>query len=361
MLEGQFRLSITRQCRGKILRFKSNNWELVCNPPDKFFNTTEGHCKVSQEKIFKKFIKELSLHSKEDGTGITIWWDEEPQKFRISTLGCITPLNVNDLGLTFDELFLATLKNKSDFFGKLNKSYTYFFELCCSENRIVTKYSNNRIYLSCIRNNKTGEYVWGEFAKPLIDLDFNIKSPEKLLLETININSINNLRDYVEKNTNDTEDKQFLEGFVVYKGLIPVAKAKSSKYLTLHLFSNNDILATKNRIIEHYFEGNLDDVYSCLSDFLKTFADSLKDKVIKLNLEIKENINKIRNAKKEFNNFEVQKDYALYVLNNCPKQFSAFFFCNKEVILNNESTEELFTSWLIEHYKKFDIYWKADL
>ena len=75
-----------------------------------------------------------------------MWWDDDLEKWRISTLKYITPDE------WVPQLFWRFIDEK-----KLNtelwKNYTYVFELCCEENRIVTKYSQDQVFLIAIRNN----------------------------------------------------------------------------------------------------------------------------------------------------------------------------------------------------------------
>lgn len=152
----------TWECRGCILRRTNVTWKFVARPFDKFFNQHEGHSGVHEKAVFDANIKRYALIEKLDGTNISMWFDSKIGVWRISTLGAITTKNVGDYNITFADLFWKTTGDKISFVNKLSdfdKLYTFIFELCCNENRIVTKYKKNKIVLLGIRNLETGEYV----------------------------------------------------------------------------------------------------------------------------------------------------------------------------------------------------------
>lgn len=161
MLIVKWSCPITHECRGIILRY-DKKWEIVSRPWGKFWNLGEGMSPLTDDRIFEKHVDEFQLRSKEDGTGIQVWFDEAMGQWRASTFGTITPQPVDGFSsVTFADLFWQTFgedaKAKLNEYG--NKDYTYIFELCCYQNRIVTKYPDNRIYLLGIRHKISGVYL----------------------------------------------------------------------------------------------------------------------------------------------------------------------------------------------------------
>jgi hypothetical protein len=161
MISAKWSFPITHECRGVILRY-DGQWEYVCKPWNKFWNLGEINSPLSHEPFFEKFVNEFQILSKEDGTACSCWFDDVKNKWRISTLGTITPQVLDRYdNITFEDLFWKVFGEdaKQKLYKYGNKDYTYLFELCCVENRIVTSYPDNRIYLIGIRHKISGVYL----------------------------------------------------------------------------------------------------------------------------------------------------------------------------------------------------------
>lgn len=161
MITAKWSFPITHECRGSILRY-DGKWERVSFPWSKFFNLGEGLSPLTDNVLFEKHVDEFLLRSKEDGTGIQIWFDNKKNEWRASTLGTITPLPIDGFSnVTFADLFWKTFgeEARAKLYEHGNKDYTYLFELCCYQNRIVSKYPDNRIYLLGIRHKISGVYL----------------------------------------------------------------------------------------------------------------------------------------------------------------------------------------------------------
>lgn len=352
MLAAKFSLPITHECRGHIWRQKADGWVRVCNPPDKFFNSTEGYCPIVDERDFTPLVKQLQLFSKEDGSLIDVWYDDELGDWRASTSGSITPFKVGDYDVTFDKLFWSIFDPKNEkkaILSQIGKEYTFCFELCSVENRIVTKYATNRVYLLVIRHNKYGTYMLPSVYNEMLEVEL----PKSYFLWELGIETKEQLVRWVEDNTKDDADVQFKEGYVVYRNGTPIAKIKTLNYLARHKMSGGDLGATRNNIIEVFFAGSLDDFYDALVDSMKKFADQLKEKALALNKQANESVRALKGM-----TFETQKDYALWVFANIDKRFAAFFFANKEQLLSGSIDSDAFMHWLKINQNKFEKYWK---
>jgi len=349
-LAAKFSFPLVKECRGHIWRY-DGAWTRVCTPPDKFFNQHEGYCPIFNDDEFSQKLSALSAIRKEDGTAIAVWYDSVRSVWRASTLGAITPFKVGDYEITFDALFWKTLgeENKNILESQGDKNVTYLFELCCLENRIVTKYITDRVFLLTARNNKTGVYEtpsWWDIFKAY-------KPDFFLLAGEDNIKTLDDLKRWVDKQSDDTADAVYREGFVIYDGLTPIAKLKTARYLSLHAVGGGDMKHTRNVVIDSFFAGTLDDIWGVLHPQMQEFAEKLKDKVIKLT-------NEALAASKNIDPSTIasQKDYALWVKANVPPMFAGFFFQNKEAVLAKKGITEDFTWWVKANYKKFEGVWK---
>jgi hypothetical protein len=351
MLAAKFTFPLVHECRGHIWRNANGVWNRVCNPPAKFFNLSEGNCPLFNKSEFEQNASQLQLFSKEDGSLIDVWWDSVKNDWRASTSGSITPFKVGDYDITFDKLFWGIFgEEKKSILTEIGKDYTFCFELCAVQNRIVTRYASDRVYLLLIRHNQYGTYLVADsYADQL-----GVARPKSHFLYELGINSAEDLVKWVETNAVDDSDIQYKEGWVVYRSGVPLAKVKTMKYLSLHKIGGGDVGCTRNNIIECYFGGSLDDIYGFLVDSMKLFADQLKEKTIVLNQKVNASIRELKTKE-----FATQKDYALWVLANVDKQFSSFFFANKEKLMKGEVDPDAFGLWLKINSAKFDGYWKS--
>jgi T4 RnlA family RNA ligase len=349
-LLAKFSLPLVHEARGHIYQNSNGKWIRVANAMDKFFNYNEGYSPFFHEKDFQSYINQIELQTKEDGSLIHLYWLEDKKEWKVSTSGTITPLTIQDGNITFTELFWSTLgKEKTEFTSKLNKEYTYIFELCSKLNRVVTVYNTDRIYLLNIRHTEHGTYV------PVKDVahELDIAIPKSTFLYELNIKTLNELVMWVESHCVDDVDSKNKEGYVGYINGTPAAKFKAARYRFLHSFQGNNQNETRNNIIEAFFTDSIDDVYNDLHESSKQFVESLRIKVLALISKANSTIVEMKSL-----SFPTQKDYALYVLAHAPKEISGFFFGNKEKILAGEPVSELFTFWIKQNYKKFENLWK---
>lgn len=361
-LEAKFTFSITQECRGVIYHFNNGSWECVCKPFDKFFNQHEGFSPYFDRNLIKQDINNLCLVEKLDGTCITVWFNPITNAWHTSTLGMINPGEVGDYpGLTFDMLFWKSLGlNSNSLNGILDKSYTYIFELCCSENRIVTKYDTPVVALLGIRNNSNGMYLDTHTQSAIIDSIINlggknIRLPFRTEFFTENITDYESLVLWVETQATNTMFGDMAEGFVAYDAFKPVFKLKNQRYLSLHSVGGGDLKHTRNVVIKCFFAETIDDIMPVLNDSMQHFLESLKFKVQQL-------LKQVHDASKEIVGiqFTSQKEYALTVQKHIPKQFHSFFFQNKDKISDPKcDLDAMFRYWLKLNHERFEDFWKT--
>jgi hypothetical protein len=360
-LAARWSFPITHECRGVILRNTNGVWKFVCRPFDKFFNQHEPYCSIVEEGTFNSNCPQLAFVEKADGSMINVWFDDVKMRWRASTGGTITPGNVGDYNITFDTLFFQTLALTEDKLTSCyDKSCTYIHELCCEENRIVTKYPENKVFLLGIREVEYGTYqdinVQEETVLSVMEAGGKLSLPYRINFPYVDVKNLEEAKAYVEsQSTNFKDFGDYPEGFIIYDGFKPLCKMKNSRYLQMHAFSGGDIAHTRNMVIQAFFTGTLDDYYMMLTDRMKEFADSLKDKVI-------EQYKKMAAVSDNFvgKTFETQKDYALAVQKHVDRPFHSFFFSEKENILDaGMNLQDVFRKWITKNYGKFEDYWKG--
>lgn len=140
--ESDFSLDIVKECRGIILR--ESDYRVVCFPFVKFFNANEPNAATIDWKSAR-------VQEKIDGSLIKIWCDDKNgvSEWHVSTNGNIdafsSPID-NDISpyTNYGSLFMSVFGRQN--FNKLNKNYTYIFELVSPYTKIVTYYPYTDIY-----------------------------------------------------------------------------------------------------------------------------------------------------------------------------------------------------------------------
>lgn len=313
---------LTEECRGVILRH-SDMWRIVSLPHSKFFNFSESRCKIPSLEPSYKYLE------KADGTCIQIWYDSEMADWRCSTLGTITTGSYGSSPYTFAELFWKTSKIDT---SKLEVGYTHLFELCSIYNAVVNIYSSDRCYYHGSRNLESGKYsdFYDSIQSSTIlrptEFDFSGLSQSQIL-ETIEVIPSGDKFGSVP------------EGCVVYKDGMPVAKLKRAEYISKHGIMTGNPRYVAKCLIELFFIGKLDDVYSTLHQSHKDFAERLALQVSKWSADI------VRLSP----NFSLEsspKEHALTVQSlrseEVVKLFSNFFY-NKDWLLGPKSFTEYLT------------------
>lgn len=122
------------KCRGLIL---NKNGEVLNYPFDRFFNDFEKEA----SSIYWDGVK---LIEKLDGSLICVFYYQD--KWHITTRGSFYPNPSSDID--YSELFKQQFNN----FNRLNKGLCYMFELITKQNRIITWYDYETVYLIGARN-----------------------------------------------------------------------------------------------------------------------------------------------------------------------------------------------------------------
>lgn len=222
-----FSIELVRQCRGIILYFNGEYYISVARAFDRFFNYSERFA----DKIDWSTAR---VQQKVDGSLIKVWFHKD--SWHISTNGCIDAYSVTASSISdtyetshkvnFGELFHSEFVKHCSF-DKLNKNYTYMFELVSPEIKVVVDYGKNDIYHLCTRGNKSGKYV---------EVDIGVQKPKEYPLHSLEacLNAAEKL------NSNDSNEITD-EGFVVVDGHYRRVKIKSPLYLAAHYLVGNKL------------------------------------------------------------------------------------------------------------------------
>jgi hypothetical protein len=243
-------------CRGTILRRNGPHnasqshdnvvgWKVTCHPYEKFFNQQEKHCPVNTAADFNRNITQYTLVEKADGTMVSAWFrkhdtlandgngdGDSDGRWQIST-GTAISADTTFLSLMKPLLDLSVAQTSSH----LNKEFTYMFELCCEANRVITRYSQDRVFLIAAIHNATGAYESSQALDTLsTQLGAHVYRPRSFSALTLGLKSLNDTLAWVEQQASNAEFGVYPEGFVVFWNDHPLCKMKNRSYAAMHNF-----------------------------------------------------------------------------------------------------------------------------
>ena len=271
--------------------------EQKCNPVK-----MNGGCKkfdLQIEDNSNYFADGILVHN----SLIKLWHDND--EWHISTSGTIqakdAPVQFEMKNITnYEELFLYASKDKIDW-GRLDKHYTYLFELVGLENKVIVPYEVEDIYYLGRRNNYTfyevpymkDDCVGVEKCKrpkyKVIDVEGNPKKMMKQLQQEVD---------------NLTKDDEHFEGYVVSDGGLKTrVKMKSSKYMELFFQKGNGIF-TPRKILLMILDQKDDDVISSFPEYKPQF-DTVRRALCEWLENVKSDLRYMDNT-----TWETKKDFA---------------------------------------------------
>jgi hypothetical protein len=293
---------IARECRGLVLRLKNfknrSNFDsksivsdtvVLARPFDRFFD----HDHESKVDLTTAVALE-----KLDGTMISLYFDELKNKWCCATRStpeADTRIHIYNFvqDYTFQELFLRALETTvtrhskisvKQFFELLSKSYTYIFELTSELNRVVVKYTEDRVTLIGVRNNFSGRELAPENMNLPVDLPRQRHGVLLVdLLQIVNSSDPFELEGYVirDDNFNRAKIKNSLHGtlssekdhcFASKRNVIAMA-------LTGELMNKAKIFSDKEVVCYRAIQDRVDKYVAETDDtFLRLLEDSSKDK-----------------------------------------------------------------------------------
>lgn len=290
-INSNFSNDIVKECRGIIL--DKNNFKVVCFPFVKFFNVGE----LNADKIDWNSAR---VQEKIDGSLMKLWFYDGI--WHLSTNGCIDARDAelsfgNNEYKTFGDLFWKIFDKGN--LNKLNKDYTYMFELVSPYNRVVVEYDSLDLYHIGTRNNITGEEL---------EEDIGIKKPTQYQLST-------------EEEVKNAASKLKLdhEGYVVVDKYYHRVKIKTPLYVKAHYMFSSGF--NTNKIIDLIRDNEQE-------EFLAYFPYYRQDIELFEN-KIQNYLNLIVNNWKDILKFaqdnHKRKDVANYILNKDKDNSNIYF------------------------------------
>lgn len=276
---------ITLNCRGTVTDNKGN---VVSKGFSKFFNYSENKTDIPSN------IEYIEVWEKMDGSYIGLFYYID--QWIINSKGSFTSDHVGWASDILGDLDLS----------KLNKNWTYCFELIVPENRIVCNYGDEKslYFLSAFCGNKEIEDIYPRELQETI-----IKFPKLIQLNTFNPDR---LRDRNIENE---------EGYVVKFSNGERCKLKFEEYVKLHGL---------------YTRTSSYDIYNCMKDGdnLKAVIDNAPDEIYGWIDSVKEDIerdfnNLLTSIKVEYKTICLSlgecsdKEFALFVKGN---QYEHYMF-----------------------------------
>lgn len=290
---------IVQECRGLILDAKT--FDICCFPFRKFFNYGEGHCPVinwTQAKVLEKI----------DGSNLNLWYNPYKEDFCFSTRKMIYAKGESNSGKTFDQIVHLALNEMqidwNDLKQKLNKKYTYMFELTSPYSIVYIPYDGNSLTLLAVRDITTLEEV---DPKPIAQqLKFPV--PKEY--------SLSQLDDIVSMVNSWKGSEQ--EGVVVVDNKYNRIKVKNQAYVSGQaiVFSVN---ASPRNLARLVLMDQSDDVLGSCSQSVKDDINAFKTKLSKL----------VTTIEKEYVKYESINDMKQFALAIKDNPYKSLFFAKK--------------------------------
>lgn len=233
---------IVDECRSLILELKNNQFHVVSRAFDRFYNYEElTNPDIPQfgKDVIKNFLNApnyIKIFEKLDGSLIKLYHHEDlGWVFSTRSVPFAEQCDVESLEgkTTFQDLI-----NRFNFdVNKIPNGYehlSFIFELCCTENKVVTTYEKERFVLLSIRDNETGTYLSTNEVERISEI-LNVELPQTLAWTNF---------DDLMKTVKELPDLK--EGFILFNELTQDRiKIKSPIYVHAHHLRTNGVMTIK--------------------------------------------------------------------------------------------------------------------
>lgn len=267
-LFSDFKEPMVREARGFIIKKEGHKYKLVCMPFTKFFCVGDPNAKNDLRKLYHR--KEWYIEEKIDGSLIKLFYDNG--KWNVSTSGTINAkdaevqFKMKDIN-NFKELFDYASKDKINY-DRLDKQYTYMFELVSLENKVIVPYEIEDVYYLGRRNNYTLRET-PYFEDECIGVE-KCKRP-KCRIVKVNKNPKKVMKELQKEVNSFTKEHEHFEGYVISdKSLKTRVKMKSTQYMELFFQKGNGIFSPR-KILLMILDQKDDDVLSSFPEYRPKF------------------------------------------------------------------------------------------
>ena len=300
-LFSDFKEPMVREARGFIIKKEGYKYVPVCVPFTKFFCVGDPNAKNDLYKLYHR--KQWHVEEKIDGSLIKLWYDDD--RWHISTSGTIhaknAPVQFEMKDITnYEELFLYASKGKIDW-DRLDKHYTYLFELVGLENKVIVPYEVEDVYYLGRRNNYTF-YEVPYMKDDCVGVE-KCKRPKYKVIDVVD-NPKKMMKQLQQEVDNLTKEDEHFEGYVVSdESLKTRVKMKSSKYMELFFQKGNGIF-TPRKILLMILDQKDDDVISSFPEYKPQF-DTVRRALCEWLENVKSDLRYMDNT-----TWETKKDFA---------------------------------------------------
>ena len=298
--------------RGHIYDLVLNR--LVARPFEKFFNIEEHPSTKLNTLMDLRSTTTCYYKEKLDGTMIIVYRHPTDGILKVATRGALVPLvgtNYPNYHAKAEEI----LKTKyPKFYAEAEIGKTYVFELIWNEGRagLVTKYDRDDMYLiGMLENDFSIDYPHDkvELTRKTYDLSEHDSKPTGLT-------TVQDILMWAEK----YEDEHVTEGVVLNfetsNTVVKRAKVKTTQYLTIHKMMME---VTPSELFEKIISGNH-------FLFLKNLPKELPIKAVVVYRKYYYIINRVLELYEPISHIQSQKEFALKVQADVPKEFQKFMY-----------------------------------
>jgi T4 RnlA family RNA ligase len=245
---------IARECRGLTIAFSYSNTPcVVARSFDRFFNEGESGCDIPPNP------KDWIAYEKVDGSLIRIFKLNET--WYVGTRGTVSTDSCMPSGRFYVQSVIDLIEKKSGMGFQeyceihFDEDWTVVAEFCSPDNRIVTRYEEDTLYLLAVRNKNTGEYIQlGETNPFVLPKSYKFASIEDCVTSA--------------KGLTDLQ-----EGYVVYNSYgYPCGKLKSPAYVAAHRL-RGETAPTPKRFAAIVVENEQDEYLSVFQEDAPKFQE----------------------------------------------------------------------------------------
>ena len=328
---------IVDECRGCII--DKIRMEFACRPFDRFYNYGEF---PEMEAEFD--WSTAAVIEKVDGSLIKVWYNLYEDRWEIATRfsmfgdNTITTLTGEEGTMTFRGLFLRAFGGLTeDQFQSFMRSMcnvigsgnTMLFELCTMENKVVTSYEKDTVFLLGVRRNSLESTV-DELREPYmreVAEAYGVSFPERYAVcsfkEAVELaNSLGGMR----------------EGFVIRDGENRRLKIKSAAYLLAHHMRGEGV--TPKRAVKLALAGEVPEFLSYFPEYTEILTKYQEQvELTKAAIEI---------VFSQISSIENQKEFAMEAMRY---DFNSILFSMRKGKTMQEALDRLTEKGLVELFK----------
>jgi T4 RnlA family RNA ligase len=276
---------LVQECRGLILNNKT--FDIIAYPMKKFFNIEEHHAAkidINNAVVYEKLDGSLLVLSYYNG------WQFSTRSMCYAEGNCPS-------GMTYNELALEAFKRMNVDFEvlceKLNKRYTYCFELQCPYNHVVVFSQDYKLTLLAVRDLDTLE----ELPIENIAAELNLPIPQ-----TFNFYDYDGLYEHLKTWNKDIIEH---EGLVMVDSNFNRVKLKTNVYKAAHGLISS-LNASSRNVMRLVLADKTDDL-----SFIKD--GMVIDKIASFTLRVKVLVAAIENDWNGYRGLETDKEFALAI------------------------------------------------